>query len=99
MTQANTQTQPQTKSYKGMPMEGIIATWYANSARDQNAFTALLKQLHTKLAPGSCILEVAPGPGYLSIALAKLGFKSRDSTSARPLSKSPPPKRTKQMCP
>lgn len=58
-----------------MPMEGIIATWYANSARDQNVFTALLKQLRTQVAPGSRILEVAPGPGYLSIALAKLGYQ------------------------
>jgi ubiquinone/menaquinone biosynthesis C-methylase UbiE len=71
---SHSQTQPQTKGYKGMPMEGLIATWYARSARDQNTFKPLADKFQAMLAPGSRILEVAPGPGLLSIELAKRGF-------------------------
>jgi ubiquinone/menaquinone biosynthesis C-methylase UbiE len=68
-------TQTQTKAYKGMAMEGLIASWYANITRNQDDYTTLAQRLRSQLAPGSRILEVAPGPGYLSVELAKAGFE------------------------
>jgi ubiquinone/menaquinone biosynthesis C-methylase UbiE len=62
------------KAYKGMAMEGLIASWYARTTRNQEDFKTLPRRIRSELAPGSRILEVAPGPGYLSIELAKLGF-------------------------
>ncbi len=61
------------KAYKGMAMEGIIATWYAKNARRDDEFNHWVQLINTTVAPNSRVLEVAPGPGYLSIALAKSG--------------------------
>jgi ubiquinone/menaquinone biosynthesis C-methylase UbiE len=69
-----TQTQTPTKAYKGMAMEGLIATWYARITSKQDDFMVLAQRLRAQLAPNSRILEVAPGPGYLAIELAKRGF-------------------------
>lgn len=63
-----------TKAYKGMGMEGAVAAWYAKSTRrDLDEFRDLARRLSGGLPPGSKILEVAPGPGYLAIELGKLG--------------------------
>jgi len=62
------------KGYKGIGMEGAIATWYAkNTRRDIAVFRSLAARISQETAPGSRILEVAPGPGYLSIELARRG--------------------------
>jgi ubiquinone/menaquinone biosynthesis C-methylase UbiE len=62
------------KPYRGLPMEGPIARWYAkNTARDTRGYRKTARALAERLAPGSAALEVAPGPGYLAIELAKLG--------------------------
>jgi ubiquinone/menaquinone biosynthesis C-methylase UbiE len=62
------------KAYKGIPMEGMIAAWYAkNTSRDQAEFEACAARIAAHLGPHSHLLEVAPGPGYLAIALARLG--------------------------
>ena len=62
------------KPYKGIGMEGAIASWYArNTRRDLAEFRSLAARLSEEISPGSRILEVAPGPGYLSIELAKRG--------------------------
>jgi ubiquinone/menaquinone biosynthesis C-methylase UbiE len=62
------------KGYKGMGMEGRIAAWYArNTARDAPDFAALAERVTAGLAAGSRILEVAPGPGYLAIEIARRG--------------------------
>jgi ubiquinone/menaquinone biosynthesis C-methylase UbiE len=61
------------KGYKGMAMEGLIAKWYANITKPDEELESLAKRLSELVSPGSRVLEVAPGPGYLSIALAKLG--------------------------
>jgi ubiquinone/menaquinone biosynthesis C-methylase UbiE len=64
----------QDKGYKGIGMEGRIATWYAkNTANDLAEFQALADRLAKAIRSGSRILEVAPGPGYLAIELAKRG--------------------------
>src|SRR5262245_14531482 len=63
-----------TKGYRGLAMEGIIARWYArNTATRDHRATAELVAARAK--SGGRILEVAPGPGYLAIELAKLGFR------------------------
>jgi ubiquinone/menaquinone biosynthesis C-methylase UbiE len=62
------------KGYKGMGMEGRVAAWYArNTARDMPEFSALAERVTLGLPPGSRILEVAPGPGYLAIEIARRG--------------------------
>ena len=60
------------KAYKGLPMEGAIATWYArNTARDKARFTEVARLVAGRVRPGGAVLEVAPGPGYLSIEMAR----------------------------
>ncbi len=62
------------KSYKGMAMEGFIARWYAkNTKGNKEQYKKWAKQVAENVAEGDYVLEVAPGPGYLSIELAKLG--------------------------
>jgi ubiquinone/menaquinone biosynthesis C-methylase UbiE len=57
-----------------MGMEGRMAFWYAkNTAKDMEEFRSLATRLARQLPSGSRILEVAPGPGYLSIELARRG--------------------------
>ena len=61
------------KGYKGMAMEGLIATWYARITRSRIAEQReLAHRIAERVPVGSHVLEVAPGPGYLSIELAKL---------------------------
>ena len=59
------------KGYKGLAMEGFIARWYARNTagRDHRKSAELVAG---QVAAGASILEVAPGPGYLAIELAKL---------------------------
>jgi ubiquinone/menaquinone biosynthesis C-methylase UbiE len=55
-------------------MEGMIATWYAkNTGKSIAEFRNLAKRIADELRPGDRVLEVAPGPGYLAIELARLG--------------------------
>ena len=62
------------KGYKGPAMEGLIATWYARNTRSRIGEQRQLAQRISERVPlGGQVLEVAPGPGYLSIELAKLG--------------------------
>lgn len=64
------------KAYKGIPMEGFIARWYArNTAGDARRFRDTARAVAERVRPGARILEVAPGPGYLAIELARLGFE------------------------
>jgi ubiquinone/menaquinone biosynthesis C-methylase UbiE len=57
-------------------MEGMMARWYARQ-RGTPSQLALYReqaaQLTAGLRDGAAVLEVAPGPGYLSIQVAKLG--------------------------
>jgi len=60
------------KAYKGMAMEGMIASWYSKvTFRDLAEFRRLAKRLEEITPQGASILEIAPGPGYLSVELAR----------------------------
>ena len=62
------------KAYKGLGMEGFIARWYASLTRKSlDEFKALAWRVTEQIPPGSRVLEVAPGPGYFAIELAKRG--------------------------
>jgi len=55
-------------------MEGFIAKWYASLTRKAaDEFKTLARRVAERLPSGSQVLEVAPGPGYFAIELAKLG--------------------------
>jgi ubiquinone/menaquinone biosynthesis C-methylase UbiE len=63
------------KAYVGMGMEGSVARWYEkNTQKDMSAFRELAGRIAEMLPAGSVILEVAPGPGFLAVELAKQGF-------------------------
>jgi ubiquinone/menaquinone biosynthesis C-methylase UbiE len=67
-------SKPRKKAYKSLPMEGMIATWYAkNTAGAAAEFEADAARIAKRLQPGGRVLEIAPGPGYLAVALARLG--------------------------
>ena len=62
------------KAYRGMGMEGSIARWYDKTTRkDMPEYQKVASEIDTMLAAGGDILEVAPGPGFLAIELAKCG--------------------------
>ncbi len=61
------------KAYKGMAMEGFVARWYARNTRSRGDHKESAALVAAQLGAGACVLEVAPGPGYLAIELAKLG--------------------------
>jgi len=62
------------KPYKGLGMEGAVAKWYASlTKKSLHDFAALARRTVNLVPPGGSVLEVAPGPGYFAIELAKLG--------------------------
>jgi ubiquinone/menaquinone biosynthesis C-methylase UbiE len=66
------------KAYKGMGMEGSIARWYDRTTRKDMLEIQQLAARIAALVPGAgSVLEVAPGPGFLSIELAKRGLQVR----------------------
>jgi ubiquinone/menaquinone biosynthesis C-methylase UbiE len=59
-------------------MEGRAARWYARqrgSASQLVSYRSRAAQVTAGLAAGAAVLEVAPGPGYHAIELARLGFR------------------------
>jgi ubiquinone/menaquinone biosynthesis C-methylase UbiE len=57
-------------------MEGFIARWYARIRRSGSQIAEWRQQavqLTSGLRDGAEVLEVAPGPGYFAIELARLG--------------------------
>lgn len=61
------------KGYIGIGMNGIIARSYDNDARTRIEFYhQIAKKVADELSDNSEVLEIAPGPGYLSIELAKI---------------------------
>ena len=61
------------KAYKGMPMEGLIASWYAKITDKEERHRQEAERLAGEMPLGSHVLEIAPGPGYFGIELARLG--------------------------
>ena len=62
------------KAYKGMGMEGSVARWYEKTTRrDMEEYRRLALRFAAGLPEGGDVLEVAPGPGFLSIEMAKTG--------------------------
>ena len=52
----------------------MVAKWYAtNTGKSLDEFSRLARRIASQLPGGSAVLEVAPGPGYFCIELAKLG--------------------------
>ncbi|MGB6745653.1 MAG: class I SAM-dependent methyltransferase [Terracidiphilus sp.] len=66
------------KAYKGMGMEGGVARWYDRTTRkDMPEFRVLAARIAAAVPPAAQVLEVAPGPGFLSIELARRGLNVR----------------------
>ena len=65
------------KRFKLVPeMEGWMARWYARQRATESQLAAVRKQateLAHGLPSGARVLEIAPGPGYLAIEIARLG--------------------------
>jgi ubiquinone/menaquinone biosynthesis C-methylase UbiE len=61
------------KPHKDRGMEGMVAKWYTtNTGKSLDEFTKLARRVANQLPSRSRVLEVAPGPGYFCIELAKL---------------------------
>jgi ubiquinone/menaquinone biosynthesis C-methylase UbiE len=73
MMSATTNTAVPPKGYRGAGMEGFIATWYARqTAKDMVRFEDTARRAAAHIGRRACVLDIAPGPGYLAIELAKL---------------------------
>ncbi|MGC2635932.1 MAG: class I SAM-dependent methyltransferase [Acidobacteriaceae bacterium] len=71
-TAATTMAMP--KPHRDRGIEGRLATWYAKTtAKSMREFQELAQRVAGLAPEGGSVLEVAPGPGYFCIELAKLG--------------------------
>jgi ubiquinone/menaquinone biosynthesis C-methylase UbiE len=62
------------KGYIGLAMEGPIATWYTkNTGRDLRRFIKVAETVTHRVPSGGRVLEIAPGPGFCAIEIAKSG--------------------------
>ncbi|HEY6271514.1 MAG TPA: class I SAM-dependent methyltransferase [Terriglobales bacterium] len=62
------------KGWKGAGMEGSVAQWYTRTrSKDMEDFRREAGRIAQHLPSGASVLEVAPGPGFFSIELAKRG--------------------------
>src|SRR5262249_3586882 len=59
------------KAHKGPAMEGFIASWYARTTKEDTRHATWAEALGRELPRGARVLEIAPGPGDLSIEPAK----------------------------
>ena len=60
--------------FKGPEMEGVVARWYArirNSGSQVEEYRKQAARLTASLPAGADVLEVAPGPGYMAIEMAR----------------------------
>lgn len=63
------------KAYKGMGMEGSVARWYDRTTRKVMPEYLELAARIAGMAPAEGeVLEIAPGPGFLSIEMARCGL-------------------------
>ena len=65
----------QQRRFKDIGIEGRSARWYDNNTRRHRLaeMREYAKEAAKHIHEGCSVLEVAPGPGYLAIELAKLG--------------------------
>lgn len=62
------------KPHGDRAIKGMMAKWYAsNTAEMMKDYVDLARRIAGELPEGSRVLEVAPGPGYFSIELARRG--------------------------
>jgi ubiquinone/menaquinone biosynthesis C-methylase UbiE len=62
------------KPHADRGIEGVMAKWYAaNTAEMMKEFVELAGRIAGEAPKGSTVLEVAPGPGYFCVELAKRG--------------------------
>ena len=62
------------KPHRDRGMEGMVAKWYAaNTGEVMREYVELAQRISGEIPPGNAVLEVAPGPGYFSMELAKRG--------------------------
>jgi ubiquinone/menaquinone biosynthesis C-methylase UbiE len=62
------------KPHADRGIEGLSAKWYAaNTGEMMKEYVDLGRRIAGEVPEGSAVLEVAPGPGYFCIELAKLG--------------------------
>lgn len=65
------------KPHPDRPIEGLMAKWYAaNTGEMMQEYIDLARKIAARLPEGSRVLEVAPGPGYFCIELARRGSYS-----------------------
>jgi ubiquinone/menaquinone biosynthesis C-methylase UbiE len=66
----------QRRHIKDIGIEGITARWYDNNTKKSRLteMKEYANEASKYLHDGCSVLEVAPGPGYLAIELAKLGI-------------------------
>jgi ubiquinone/menaquinone biosynthesis C-methylase UbiE len=67
-----------TRKHKVPEMEGFQARWYAKNRGTEAQVVQYRRQaaeVTAGLAAGDEILEVAPGPGFFAVELAKLGYR------------------------
>jgi ubiquinone/menaquinone biosynthesis C-methylase UbiE len=61
------------KAYRGMGMEGFIASWYSAIVRKSlEEYRVLARTIASQLSQRASVLDLAPGPGHFAIELAKL---------------------------
>jgi ubiquinone/menaquinone biosynthesis C-methylase UbiE len=66
-----------TRRKKDIGIHGLMAKWYDKNTRTTGRLAEMKEMADTvaeSVVPGARVLEVAPGPGYLSIELANRGF-------------------------
>ena len=57
-----------------MGMNGWVARWYTRTrSKDMDDFRSEARSVAERISPGASVLEIAPGPGFFSIELAKRG--------------------------
>jgi ubiquinone/menaquinone biosynthesis C-methylase UbiE len=62
------------KPYRGMGMEGWVASWYSSLQRkSMHEYKALARSVAADLPADASALDLAPGPGYFAVELARLG--------------------------
>ena len=62
------------KAYRGMGMEGFVATWYSGIVgKSVEQYRSLARSVAAGLPPQARVLDLAPGPGDFAVELARLG--------------------------